>query len=53
MYVDFPVETKEDIISEIGADVYLTFEVNSIYVVLSSSNIVPGKWRKLKPFTLK
>lgn len=53
MYGDFLAETKEGIISEIGADFHLTFEVSSIHLVLCSSNIVPDNWRKLRPFILQ
>jgi 2'-5' RNA ligase len=50
MYGSFPLQTKEEIISEIGDEFQMAFEVKSIYVVLSSSNIAPESWRKLRQF---
>jgi 2'-5' RNA ligase len=50
MYGNFTPKIKEDIISELQEDFQIAFEVKSIYVVLSSSNIVPESWRQLRQF---
>ena len=53
MYGNVPSETKEDILSEIGNDFHMTWEVHSIHLVLCSSNIVPEKWRRLQQFSFQ
>lgn len=50
MYGDFSPEKKEEIISEIGNDFHMTFEVKSLHLVLSSSHIAPENWRTLRQF---
>ena len=50
LYGNFTPEKKEAIISEIGRSFQIPFEVRSLHVVLSSSNIVPESWRKLAQF---
>lgn len=53
MYGNFPRETKEKIISEIGKDFQITFEVKSMCLTLCSSNIPLKDWRRLAQFTLQ
>jgi len=53
LYGNFSRETKENIISEIGKDFQMAFEVKDIYLTVCSSNIAPKDWRKLAQFTFQ
>ena len=53
MYGNFSPEIKEKILSEIGKDFQITFEVNDMYLTLCSSNIALKDWRKLVQFTFQ
>lgn len=53
MYGDFSHEIKEKIISNIGGNFYISFEVKDIYATLCSSNIALRDWRKLAQFTFQ
>jgi 2'-5' RNA ligase len=50
MYGDFPVPLKKEIIKDIGAEMNLSFTVNSIY--LFSTDGGPGDWHRFKEFPL-
>ena len=53
MYGNFPAETKEEIIAEIGKEFDTSFEAKSIHLILASKKIGPKDWKKIKKFTLK
>lgn len=50
MYVPFPAETKEEIISKVGREFNVRFEVNSIY--LRSDKRLPHEWKLIKKIPL-
>ncbi len=52
LYGNIASETKAKIISEIGSAFDIELEVESIHLVLSSTNIEPKNWRRLKQFDL-
>jgi 2'-5' RNA ligase len=52
MYGNFPSVMKEEIINKIGGDFHIRFEAKSIYLVLSSSNVEPKNWKRLRQFML-
>ena len=51
MYGNLPPQTKEEIIAEIGKEISVSFDVNSIH--LFSTNGEPEDWYKVKEFMLK
>lgn len=51
MYGDFPPQTKEEIIAEIGKEISVGFDVESIH--LFSTNGEPKDWYRVKEFSLK
>jgi 2'-5' RNA ligase len=51
MYGDFPPDKKREIIAEIGNEIQLTFDVESIH--LFSTNNEPNDWYRIKEFSLK
>jgi 2'-5' RNA ligase len=52
LYGRFNVATKRKIIARLHGSCDVSFRVNSIHVVLSSSNTDPKHWRKLRKFPL-
>ena len=50
MYGDFPVSLKKEIIRDIGAEVNLSFPINSIHLFLTNGG--PGDWFRVKEFPL-
>lgn len=50
VYGPFPAETKEGIISKVGGEFNVSFEVNSIY--LWSDNGLPHEWKLIKKIPL-
>jgi 2'-5' RNA ligase len=50
MYGPFPAETKEEIISKVGREFNVSFEVNGIYVW--SDKGLPHEWKLIKKITL-
>lgn len=51
MYGPFPAETKEEIISEVGREFNVSFEVDSIYVW--SDKGLPHEWKLIKKIPLE